>query len=41
MNNDVQENEIKLSEQSIQLGNILLDTINNGMMGDRIVLTLH
>ncbi|MHA4807869.1 efflux RND transporter periplasmic adaptor subunit [Flavitalea flava] len=30
---------IKLSEQQIQLGNIQTDTINFGMMGDRIVLT--
>ena len=37
--NDVKTDEIKLSEQQVQLGNILSDTINSSMMGDRIVLT--
>jgi len=31
--------EIELSEQQIQLGNIHTDTINSSMMGDKIVLT--
>ncbi len=31
--------EIKLSEQQIQLGNIHTDTINSSMLGDKIVLT--
>ena len=31
--------EITLSEQQIQLGNIQTDTINSSMMGDKIVLT--
>lgn len=31
--------EIQLSEQQIQLGNIHTDTINSSMMGDKIVLT--
>ena len=39
MSNDVKTDEIKLSEQQVQLGNILSDTINSSMMGDRIVLT--
>ncbi|WP_288071734.1 efflux RND transporter periplasmic adaptor subunit [Hydrotalea sp.] len=34
------DNEVKLNEQQIQLGNILTDTIHNGMMiGDQMVLT--
>ena len=32
-------NAIKLSDQQVQLGNILTDTINSGMLGDKIVLT--
>jgi len=32
-------NEIQLSEQQIQLGNIHTDTINSSTMGDKIVLT--
>ncbi len=31
--------ELRLSDQQIQLGNIKTDTINSGMLGDRIVLT--
>ena len=31
--------EIALSEQQIQLGNILVDTIRNGAVGDQMVLT--
>jgi Cu(I)/Ag(I) efflux system membrane fusion protein len=31
--------DLKLSEQQIQLGNIKADTINNSMLGDRMVLT--
>ncbi|MEO6730051.1 MAG: heavy metal-binding domain-containing protein, partial [Ferruginibacter sp.] len=31
--------EIQLSEQQIQLGNIHTDTINSSMLGDKIVLT--
>lgn len=31
--------EIELSEQQIQLGNILMDTIRNGSVGDQVVLT--
>jgi len=33
------DNEVKLNEQQIQLGNILTDTIRNGMIGDQMVLT--
>lgn len=33
------EDELKLSEQQIQLGNIQTDTIRSGMLGDKIVLT--
>lgn len=32
-------NEIKLSEQQIQLGNITTDTIRHAMVGDKIILT--
>lgn len=32
-------NEVQLSEQQVQLGNISTDTIRNGMIGDRMVLT--
>ena len=39
LSNDAKAGEIKLSEQQVQLGNILSDTINSSMMGDRIVLT--
>jgi Cu(I)/Ag(I) efflux system membrane fusion protein len=31
-------NEIKLSDQQIQLGNIIVDTIKNGSIGEQIVL---
>jgi len=31
--------EVQLSEQQMQLGNILTDTIRSGMIGDQIVLT--
>ena len=33
------KNEIQLSEQQIQLGNIHTDTIRNGTIGDQLVLT--
>ena len=33
------KDEIQLSEQQIQLGNILTDTIRNGTIGDQLVLT--
>ena len=33
------KDEIQLSEQQIQLGNIRTDTIQNGMIGDQLVLT--
>ena len=33
------QDEILLSEQQIQLGNIHTDTIRNGTIGDRLVLT--
>ena len=33
------KDEIQLSEQQIQLGNIRIDTIQNGMIGDQLVLT--
>ena len=36
---DSNANEIKLSDQQVQLGNILTDTINSGMLGDKIALT--
>ena len=36
---DSSANAIKLSDQQVQLGNILTDTINSGMLGDKIVLT--
>ena len=39
MSNNAKADEIKLNEQQVQLGNILSDTINSSMMGDRIVLT--
>ncbi|GAB2820806.1 efflux RND transporter periplasmic adaptor subunit [Ferruginibacter profundus] len=32
-------NEVKLSDQQIQLGNISADTIRSGMIGDKMVLT--
>lgn len=32
-------NEVKLSDQQIQLGNISTDTIRSGMIGDQMVLT--
>jgi len=37
--NVAKTDEIELSEQQIQLGNIQTDTISNGMIGDRLVLT--
>ena len=37
--NDGKNDEIELSEQQIQLGNIHSDTIRNGTIGDQIVLT--
>ena len=36
---DSSANAIKLSDQQVQLGNIHTDTINSGMLGDKIVLT--
>ena len=36
---DSDTNAIKLSDQQVQLGNIQTDTINSGMLGDKIVLT--
>ncbi len=37
--NDTANNDLKLSDQQIQLGNIQTDTVNSGMLGDKIVLT--
>ena len=37
--NDAKNDEIKLSDQQVQLGNILSDTINSSMLGDQIILT--
>jgi len=37
--NGEKKDEIQLSEQQIQLGNILTDTIRNGTIGDQLVLT--
>lgn len=37
--NTAQADEIQLSEQQIQLGNIKTDTLRNGTIGDRLVLT--
>ena len=37
--NGENKDEIQLSEQQIQLGNILTDTIRNGTIGDQLVLT--
>ncbi|MEO6674525.1 MAG: efflux RND transporter periplasmic adaptor subunit, partial [Ginsengibacter sp.] len=37
--NDTANNDLKLSDQQIQLGNIQTDTVNIGMLGDKIVLT--
>ncbi len=37
--NGENKDEIKLSEQQIQLGNIHTDTIRNGSIGDQLVLT--
>ncbi len=37
--NGENKDEIKLSEQQIQLGNISTDTIRNGIIGDQLVLT--
>ncbi len=36
---DSDTNAIKLSDQQVQLGNIQTDTINSGMLGDKIILT--
>lgn len=38
-NTTLDADEIKLSEQQVQLGNIQTDTINKGMLGDQLVLT--
>jgi Cu(I)/Ag(I) efflux system membrane fusion protein len=37
--NGVAKDEIQLSEQQIQLGNIQTDTIRNGTIGDHLILT--
>ena len=37
--NGTKKDEIQLSEQQIQLGNIQTDTIRTGTIGDRLVLT--
>jgi Cu(I)/Ag(I) efflux system membrane fusion protein len=37
--NGNEKDEIQLSEQQIQLGNIQTDTIRNGTIGDQLVLT--
>ncbi len=37
--NGAKKDEIQLSEQQIQLGNIRTDTIRNGTIGDQLVLT--
>ena len=37
--NGENKDEIQLSEQQIQLGNIHTDTIRNGSIGDQVVLT--
>lgn len=39
MNSRTNNEELQLSDQQIQLGNIQLDTIRNGVIGDKIVLT--
>jgi Cu(I)/Ag(I) efflux system membrane fusion protein len=33
------KNELQLSEQQVQLGNIRVDTISSGMIGDKMILT--
>ena len=38
-NNGEKKDEIMLSEQQVQLGNIQTDTIRNGTIGDHVVLT--
>ena len=38
-NNTPDADELKLSDQQVQLGNIKTDTLNSGMLGDKIVLT--
>lgn len=38
-NNGENKDELQLSEQQIQLGNIQADTIRNGTIGDQLVLT--
>lgn len=38
-NDGVHKDELQLSEQQIQLGNIQTDTIRSGSIGDRLVLT--
>jgi Cu(I)/Ag(I) efflux system membrane fusion protein len=37
--NGEKKDEIQLSEQQIQLGNIHMDTIRNGTIGDQLLLT--
>src|SRR5688572_19188133 len=37
--NNGNKDEIQLSEQQVQLGNIKVDTISSGMIGDRMILT--
>lgn len=37
--NNGNKDEIQLSEQQVQLGNIRVDTIGSGMIGDKMVLT--
>ncbi len=38
-NSNGNKDEIQLSEQQVQLGNIKVDTIRSGMIGDKMVLT--
>lgn len=38
-NNGIKPDEIELSEQQIQLGNVHADTLRNGIIGDKLVLT--
>ncbi|WP_276501658.1 efflux RND transporter periplasmic adaptor subunit [Terrimonas pollutisoli] len=37
--NGLNKDEIQLSDQQVQLGNIRVDTIRSGMIGDRMILT--
>lgn len=37
--NNGNKDEIQLSEQQVQLGNIRIDTIRSGMIGDKMILT--